>query len=89
MRHNNSKLQQLNASCRVFYLLFQVKHIEKVDINARKNKIFSAKNSLFLSLLSSKWWRIYASVPGCQNLFNQVLDTTLLDFFLLSYYIFQ
>ena len=47
MRHNNSKLQQLNTSCRVFYLLFQVKHIEKVDINARKNKIYSAKNSLF------------------------------------------
>ena len=33
-----------------------------VDINARKNKIFSAKNSLFLTDLSSKWWRIYASV---------------------------
>ena len=33
-----------------------------VDINAGKNKIFSAKNSLFLSDLSSKWWRIYASV---------------------------
>ena len=65
MRHNNSKLQLLNASCRVFYLLFQVKHIEKVDINARKNKIFSAKISLFLTDLSSKWWRIYASVQVC------------------------
>ena len=43
-------------------MLFQVKLIEKVDINARKNKIFSAKNSLFLTDLSSKWWRIYASV---------------------------
>ena len=62
MRHNNSTLQKLNASCRVFYSLFQVKHIEKVNINARKNKIFSAKNSLFLTDLSSKWWRIYASV---------------------------
>ena len=45
-----------------FYSLFQVKYIEKFDINARKNKIFSVKNSLFLADLSSKWWRIYASV---------------------------